>query len=113
MRWGAGGGVARQEKPRPSDDEASADAGSLERFDSFPYRHRVGQVMARDIATAAPASTIACSARRSDRQNRPRHGENNRPLSCDIAPDAFDAATRARLRSSFRHVRTLKRFVET
>lgn len=39
------------------------DTASLERIDSFPYRHRVQDVMSAPLATARPGSTIAEAAR--------------------------------------------------
>lgn len=41
-----------------------ADVASLERIDSFAYRHRVNEVMGSPLATARPGTTIAEAARR-------------------------------------------------
>lgn len=58
------------------------DMASLERLDSFPYRHRVHEVMGSPVATAAQDTSIADACRRmadsgisslivADRENRP------------------------------------------
>ncbi|HSV30384.1 MAG TPA: CBS domain-containing protein, partial [Candidatus Omnitrophota bacterium] len=40
-----------------------ADTASLERIDSFPYRHRVNAVMGKPVVTARPGTTISEAAR--------------------------------------------------
>jgi len=39
------------------------DTESLERIDSFPYRHRVSEVMSRPLATAAPQASLVDASR--------------------------------------------------
>jgi len=39
-----------------------SDAAPQERLDSFPYRHRVGDIMSAPLATAAPDTTIRAAA---------------------------------------------------
>lgn len=46
-----------------------ADMASLERIDSFPYRHRVREVMGHPVATARPGTTIAEAARTMSHKN--------------------------------------------
>ncbi|MBI2235514.1 MAG: CBS domain-containing protein [Magnetospirillum sp.] len=41
-----------------------ADVSSLERIDSFAYRHRVSEVMGSPLATSRPGNTVAEAARR-------------------------------------------------
>lgn len=46
-----------------------ADTASLERIDSFPYRHRVREVMGHPLVTTRPGTTIAEAARTMSQKN--------------------------------------------
>jgi signal-transduction protein with cAMP-binding, CBS, and nucleotidyltransferase domain len=39
------------------------DTGSLERIDSFPYRHRIAELMSKPVVTAPPTDTVGAASR--------------------------------------------------